>query len=62
MESFGKIDGVQSFSDVPERTVVRPIFLCAVDLNRVGDFNSWVNVEWTSPDEKEGGARGGTQF
>ena len=62
MESFGKIDEVKSFSDVPEGTIVCSILLCAVDLYCVGDVHSWVDVEWTSPDEKEGGVRGGDYF
>ena len=52
MESFGKIDEVKGFTDVPEGTIICSILLCAVDLKCVVGVHSWADIKWMIPDEK----------
>ena len=59
MKSFGKINEVRCLNNIRKGAVVRSTRKGAVNLNCVDNAHSWVNVEWTIPDEREGGVRGG---
>ena len=59
MEGFGEVNGEEGVSEVDKRTVVHSSLHSAVDLNRIDDVDTLVNVDRTVPDQYEGGVWGG---